>query len=223
MGPLVYLLPLFSPLRMIDEICMLDHLSHGRAEIGVGRGVSPFELKYHKIEHDQSRDIFIDAYRCISEGLTTDTLTYKGPALRIRERADRAPPAAAAAPAVLVRLLRRRGLDLGGRGGAALRHASAPTPSAKANIDTFKEAFAKRGKAGAAQAGVFRRHRASACSGTSSSTRPTRRRMRLAKPAMNKHLEHINWIRTARRDRPTTRASTCRAARITRNAWRRAP
>src|SRR6186997_3556100 len=49
MGPLVYLLPLYSPLRMIDEICMLDHLSHGRAEIGVGRGVSPFELKYNKV------------------------------------------------------------------------------------------------------------------------------------------------------------------------------
>src|ERR1700680_3890942 len=30
LGPLVYLLPLYSPLRMIEEICMLDHLSHGR-------------------------------------------------------------------------------------------------------------------------------------------------------------------------------------------------
>ena len=78
-GPLVYLLPLYSPLRMIDEICMLDHLSHGRAEIGVGRGVSPFELKYNKVDPEKSRDIFIDAYRCIAKGLTTDQLTYKGP------------------------------------------------------------------------------------------------------------------------------------------------
>src|ERR1700740_3175803 len=78
MGPLVYLLPLYSPLRMIDEICMLDHLSHGRAEIGVGRGVSPFELKYHKIEHDQSREIFIDAFHCIGAGLTSETLSYSG-------------------------------------------------------------------------------------------------------------------------------------------------
>ena len=79
MGPLVYLLPLYSPLRMIDEICMLDHLSHGRAEIGVGRGVSPFELKYNKVDPEKSREIFIDAYRCIAKGLTTDMLTYKGP------------------------------------------------------------------------------------------------------------------------------------------------
>ena len=47
---------------------MLDHLSHGRLEVGVGRGVSPFELGYHKVDHDESRDIFIDAFACLSEG-----------------------------------------------------------------------------------------------------------------------------------------------------------
>src|SRR5215471_14858608 len=78
LGPLVYLLPLSSPLRLIEEICMLDHLSHGRLEVGVGRGVSPFELKYHNIEHEQSREIFIDAFECISAGLSTDNLAYCG-------------------------------------------------------------------------------------------------------------------------------------------------
>src|SRR5207247_6633932 len=78
LGPLVYLLPLYSPLRLIEEICILDHLSYGRMEVGVGRGVSPFELKYHKIDHDESRDIFIDAFNCIAAGLTADTLTYSG-------------------------------------------------------------------------------------------------------------------------------------------------
>ena len=78
LGPLVYLLPLYSPLRLIEEIAMLDHLSYGRMEVGVGRGVSPFELKYHKIDHDESRDIFIDAFNCIAAGLTADTLTYSG-------------------------------------------------------------------------------------------------------------------------------------------------
>ena len=79
LGPLVYLLPLYSPLRLLEEIAMLDHLSYGRLEISVGRGVSPFELKYHKVEHDDSRDIFIDAFNCLSAGLVTDTLTYSGP------------------------------------------------------------------------------------------------------------------------------------------------
>ena len=44
-GPLVYLLPLFSPLRLAEEICILDHLSNGRLEVGVGRGVSPYRAR----------------------------------------------------------------------------------------------------------------------------------------------------------------------------------
>ncbi len=68
-GPLVYLPPLTSPLKMIEEICMLDHLSSGQLEVGVGRGVSPFELDYRKIASDESRDLFIDAYKCILAGL----------------------------------------------------------------------------------------------------------------------------------------------------------
>src|SRR5258708_15912228 len=30
LGPLVYLLPLYSPLRLSEEICILDHPSYGR-------------------------------------------------------------------------------------------------------------------------------------------------------------------------------------------------
>ncbi len=68
-GPLVCLPTLTSPLKMIEEICILDHLSHGRLEVGVGRGASPFELDYRKIASDESRDLFIDAYKCILAGL----------------------------------------------------------------------------------------------------------------------------------------------------------
>ena len=41
LGPLVYLLPLCSPLRLVEEICMLDHLSHGRLDVGVGAACRP--------------------------------------------------------------------------------------------------------------------------------------------------------------------------------------
>src|ERR1700730_16824980 len=46
-GALVYALPLYHPLRMIEEICMLDQLSGGRLDIGFGRGSSPIELRYY--------------------------------------------------------------------------------------------------------------------------------------------------------------------------------
>src|SRR5262245_61050357 len=77
-GPLVYLLPLYSPLRLAEEICILDHLSHGRLDVGVGRGVSPFELGYHKVAHADSREIFIDAFNCMAAALTSDPFNYAG-------------------------------------------------------------------------------------------------------------------------------------------------
>src|SRR3954453_20376329 len=49
-GPLVYLLPFYHPLRLIEEICMLDQMSGGRLELGVGRGVSPFETKAYGLD-----------------------------------------------------------------------------------------------------------------------------------------------------------------------------
>ena len=45
LSPLVYLLPIHHPLRLAEEICMLDHLSNGRLEFGIGRGASPHEIE----------------------------------------------------------------------------------------------------------------------------------------------------------------------------------
>ena len=44
-GPMVYLLPLYHPIRLAEEIAMLDQLGRGRLDVGVGRGRSPIELR----------------------------------------------------------------------------------------------------------------------------------------------------------------------------------
>ena len=78
LGPLVYLLPLYSPLRLIGEICMLDHLSGGRLDLGVGRGVSPYEVGYHGLDPARTRPMFQEALEVIVAGLTCERLTYRG-------------------------------------------------------------------------------------------------------------------------------------------------
>jgi len=64
-GPLVYTLPLYHPLRLIDEICMLDQMSGGRWELGVGRGISPFELGYFGIDPATAQAMYIEALEVI--------------------------------------------------------------------------------------------------------------------------------------------------------------
>ncbi len=44
-GPMVYCLPLYHPLRLAEEVCMLDQMSGGRLDLGVGRGISPLESR----------------------------------------------------------------------------------------------------------------------------------------------------------------------------------
>jgi alkanesulfonate monooxygenase SsuD/methylene tetrahydromethanopterin reductase-like flavin-dependent oxidoreductase (luciferase family) len=78
LGPLVFLLPLYSPLRLIGEICMLDHLSRGRLDLGVGRGVSPYEVGYHGFDPARTRPMFEEALDVLVAGMTRERLTHKG-------------------------------------------------------------------------------------------------------------------------------------------------
>src|SRR3954468_21219159 len=77
-GPMVYALPLYHPLRMIEEICMLDQMSHGRLDIGFGRGSSPTEISYYGQDPDQAQAMYAEALEIIVKGLTQPSLTHHG-------------------------------------------------------------------------------------------------------------------------------------------------
>jgi alkanesulfonate monooxygenase SsuD/methylene tetrahydromethanopterin reductase-like flavin-dependent oxidoreductase (luciferase family) len=78
-GPCVYVLPLHHPLRLIEEVSMLDHLSQGRLEIGVGRG-GVLEAFFWGQEGDEqaNADRYEDVLGALRAGLANDHLTYKG-------------------------------------------------------------------------------------------------------------------------------------------------
>ena len=195
MGPLVYLLPIVSPLRVIDEICMLDHLSKGRMEIGVGRGVSPFELKYHKVEHDQSREIFIDAYNCISAGLVADQLTYHGPHYSYDNVPMALRPYQQPHPPFWYGSSGPEGSTWAGEHGLHFVTLG-PNGSAKENIETYKAAFAKRGGKAAQPKSEFAGGVALGVQRHIFVDETDEKAKAWAKPAMENHLANINWIRT---------------------------
>ena len=81
-GTLVYALPLYHPLRMIEEICMLDQMSGGRLDIGFGRGSSPIELAYFGQKPEEAQRLYAEALELIVQGLTSKTLTFRGETYR---------------------------------------------------------------------------------------------------------------------------------------------
>lgn len=85
LGPLVYLLPFYHPIRLIEEICMLDHLSGGRLEVGVGRGISPPEHMYWGHDPEEGRARSEETLAVVLRGLTHPELSYDGDFYRFRE------------------------------------------------------------------------------------------------------------------------------------------
>ncbi len=78
LGPLVYLLPLYHPMRLAEEISMLDQLSGGRLEVGVGRGISPYELAHFEVGFLESRDIFEESLKVLVQGLRERKISHRG-------------------------------------------------------------------------------------------------------------------------------------------------
>jgi alkanesulfonate monooxygenase SsuD/methylene tetrahydromethanopterin reductase-like flavin-dependent oxidoreductase (luciferase family) len=77
-GPLVYTLNLYHPLRLIDEICMLDQMSGGRLELGVGRGISPYEVGYYGVDPATGPERFAETLDVVLKGLTEQRLNHAG-------------------------------------------------------------------------------------------------------------------------------------------------
>jgi alkanesulfonate monooxygenase SsuD/methylene tetrahydromethanopterin reductase-like flavin-dependent oxidoreductase (luciferase family) len=77
-GALVYVLPAHHPLRLAEEICMLDHLSSGRVEVGIGRGASPHELNYFGVDADAAPSMYVEAYQVMMQALTRGEVNFAG-------------------------------------------------------------------------------------------------------------------------------------------------
>jgi alkanesulfonate monooxygenase SsuD/methylene tetrahydromethanopterin reductase-like flavin-dependent oxidoreductase (luciferase family) len=78
MGPLVYTLSLAHPLRLLEEICMLDQMSNGRLELGVGRGSSPYEMQYFGVTAQNAGPLYHESYEVIMQGLQSRTINFQG-------------------------------------------------------------------------------------------------------------------------------------------------
>jgi alkanesulfonate monooxygenase SsuD/methylene tetrahydromethanopterin reductase-like flavin-dependent oxidoreductase (luciferase family) len=83
-GPMVYTLSLHHPLRVMEEICMLDQMSGGRIELGVGRGISPLESTFYGVDPKQSRDIYVEVLDILLKAFQTQSLDHEGKFYRFK-------------------------------------------------------------------------------------------------------------------------------------------
>lgn len=78
LGPAVVVVPLHHPLRMMEELAMLDALSDGRAVIGLGSGYQQYEFSKFGVDIAKGRDIFLETLDLLEQYLETGAVDYAG-------------------------------------------------------------------------------------------------------------------------------------------------
>lgn len=79
LGTMVVVLPWHDPVRVAEQVSMLDHMSGGRLIFGMGRGAGAVEFDGFRIPMEETRDRFIESAAMVLRGLETGMLEGEGP------------------------------------------------------------------------------------------------------------------------------------------------
>jgi luciferase family oxidoreductase group 1 len=77
-GTAVTLAAFYHPLRIAEEIALLDVLSGGRVNFGAGRGFDPTEFRAFGVPVEESADRFREAVEVVLAAWSADRLDYRG-------------------------------------------------------------------------------------------------------------------------------------------------
>jgi len=78
LGSMVVVLPWHDPLRVAEQVVMLDHFSNGRFIFGMGRGLGRVEFEGFGLNQEASRDMFVESAQMILRGLETGVCEFQG-------------------------------------------------------------------------------------------------------------------------------------------------
>jgi alkanesulfonate monooxygenase SsuD/methylene tetrahydromethanopterin reductase-like flavin-dependent oxidoreductase (luciferase family) len=77
-GPMVYQLPMYHPMRLAQDAAMVDQLSRGRLEFGIGYGIHAHEFMRWKMEFSERREMGLESMDIVMKAWTQDEVTYEG-------------------------------------------------------------------------------------------------------------------------------------------------
>src|SRR5438876_6179561 len=99
LGSMVVVLPWHDPMRVAEEVSMLDNISDGRLILSLGRGAGRVELDGFRLSMDESRECLVESAETLLRGLGAGYCEHAGTFVR--------QPRAAIRPAPLKTLRRR--------------------------------------------------------------------------------------------------------------------
>ncbi len=117
LGTGIVVLPFNHPIRVAEDFAMLDLMSDGRVDFGVGRGYQPGEYKGFGIDQTRSRGIFNESLEVVLQAWTQERVNFKGVHFNIEDQPVRPKPFQKPHPPVWVASLSEATFPLVGKWG----------------------------------------------------------------------------------------------------------
>src|SRR2546422_889643 len=92
LGSMVVVLPWHDPLRVAEQVSMLDNISNGRVIFGLGRGAGKVEFDGFRLSMTESRARFVEAAQVVLRGLEQGYCEFDGAYVRQPRAAIRPAP-----------------------------------------------------------------------------------------------------------------------------------
>src|SRR5213594_2362282 len=92
LGSMVVVLPWHDPLRVAEQVAMLDHMSNGRLILGLGRGLGRVEFEGFRVPMEESRQRFVESAEMLLRGLEEGHCEYDGTFIKQPRKAIRPKP-----------------------------------------------------------------------------------------------------------------------------------
>ena len=89
---MVNILPFRHPLLVAEEAAMLDNLTDGRLDMGLGRGLRPPEFEAFGVDQQQSREMFLELFDIIRRVWADETFSHRGKYWTVHKDAPLSPP-----------------------------------------------------------------------------------------------------------------------------------
>jgi len=78
LGAAVVVAPLYNPLRLVQEIALVDQLSDGRLSLGLGAGYQDYEFDRFGVKLKDGVEMTVEMLDIIERALTADSFAYDG-------------------------------------------------------------------------------------------------------------------------------------------------
>ncbi len=144
LGVMCNVLPFHNPVRLAEETAMLDYLTNGRLEVGLGRGADAYEFEKMGVPHEETRGIFEESLELMHKAWANDVFTHKGRHFNYTDATIW--PRPAKVPQAWITCISPDTVEFAARSGYKAGFAYMPTPNIAESVALYKTAAGNAGR-----------------------------------------------------------------------------